>query len=205
MAAIQRVDAEQREEVGGNGRDLDALGLRALSRERADRPDQLPAGAGSHHFERLAALLVVLEVPGRHRGQRLRADAEVHPEARDPLRRPVWKRSQQHAVEDRKNRRGGADPEGEREDGQRSEARTSTEHAQRVPKILRKGRHGTLISERGVGCARRVTNGGSSGRRDIRYSTSPSAHVRLTTATRTAPDTRKTTVRKIACGIRPYR
>ena len=145
VTAVQRIDADGREEVGGDGGDIHSLDVAAVA-EGAGRADQLPPGGGADRFEGLAALLVVPEVPGRHRRQRLRADAEIDPEVHDPIRLAITERTQQHAVDDGEDRRRGADAESEREDGDGGETGSSSEHPQRVAQILKDGAHQPFIS-----------------------------------------------------------
>ena len=147
VTSVGRIHTEQREEVRRDRRDFDALRLDAISRQRADGSDHLPAGAGGKKVERLAALLVVPEVTWRHRGQGLCADPEVHPDVRDPLGRSVWQGSQQDAVHDREDRRRRAYAEAQRDDGYRRETRTSNQRPQRVSNILANSRHVTLIAD----------------------------------------------------------
>ena len=141
MAAVDRIDAEERQEVRRHGRHIDALGFAAGPRQRASRADDLPAGPGGQHLERSVALLIVAKVAWRHRRQRLRADAEVDPEVREPIRCAIGQRPHQHAVDDGEDRRRGANAEAQSEDGERGEARAPAERSPRVSDVLAHGGH----------------------------------------------------------------
>ena len=147
------VDAEEREEVGGDRRHVDALGLAAVRRgEGAGGADERRARAGGKGVEQLAALLVVAEVSGRDGRQRLVADAEVDPDIGQPVRIPVGQRLHQHAVDDAEDGGGRADAEGEREDGDGGEAGRPRERPNGVLQILQQHVSARPASARRSGC-----------------------------------------------------
>ena len=135
VTAVKRIDAHGLEEVGGDRRDIHSFDVAAVG-ESTGRADEVAARGGPDRFEELRPLLVVLEVTGRHRRQRLCADAEVDPQVHHASRFAITERAHEDAADDAEDRRRRADAEAEREDGYGGETGRASQHAQRVAQIL---------------------------------------------------------------------
>ena len=135
-----RIDAEQRQKVRGNWRDVDALGLATVTAaERARRTNDLRPGSGGERLEEAAPLLVVAEVTRRDGGQRLVADAEIDPDVRQPTGIAVWQRLHQNTMDDAEDCCRGADAEGERDNRNGREARRARQRPESVFQVLNHG------------------------------------------------------------------
>ena len=123
-ASEGRPHAEERQNVRGHPDRPDLLGRVAARQIRA------PVLGGAHVLEGAALRLPVEEVRGRDRTV---AALEDHDEARG-IR--VGQRPHQDRVDDREDRRAGADAEREGEDGDGREPRRAAEEPQPVARVL---------------------------------------------------------------------
>ena len=138
-AAEQGRRAERLEELAGDPHRRDLLGI-AVPREAQ------PVGVDDRHLrERLRRLPVV---EGRRRDRQLVGEADLPgqlrvrgPDHRQPLGIAERQRRQQHRIDDAEDRRVGADPQRQREDGDDRERRPLEQRPAGEAKVLQQGLH----------------------------------------------------------------
>ena len=128
--AESRRDAEGIEQVGRDVRAREPL--RGSLSQHVHRAVGVRRQAG----ERVAHVLPVAEVGGRHFELRIATERLIFPDAHEPIGLVEGERPQQHVVRHRECRRRGANPERAHSDGRERKRRGAAEEPPRVVQVL---------------------------------------------------------------------
>ncbi len=151
LSAVHGLNAQQRKEIGGHGRDRHTLRFRAASGDDTGCADDVAARCRGEALERLRTLLIITKVQRCDRRQRLVADTQIHPDVRELLRLRVRQGPEQDAVDRAENRDGQSNPKSQRKHRHHGKARSFSPGAQRKYQIAQDVGHGHSIVCRRAG------------------------------------------------------